>query len=151
MDEDVNAYKSPFLVKAYDKGFFNIDMGLITGLSVTRGGECEWNDDGLPTQINISIEIEDLYSTLYLPPLDKSFDLFGGAVQVARNTSMMDYLSNLAGLNIADVDIGRTIQMSLYLASKGRRESYNYFWNSIDNGVSNLMYNLYRRLGAVKK
>ena len=37
IDDNPNGYTSPFLVKAYCKGMFNIDMGIITDLSVTRG------------------------------------------------------------------------------------------------------------------
>ncbi len=150
MDEDPNGYKSPFLVKVYDKGFFNIDMGIVTALTAIRGGECEWNDDGLPTQINVSLEVEDLYSTLYLPAL-KGFDIFGGAGALVKNTAMMDYLSNLGGLNIADVDIERSATLAIYMASHGPREALNYFWNSVDNGTSNIMYNLYRSLGSVRR
>ena len=64
MDDNPNGYKSPFLVKGSCKGMFNIDMGMITSMSVTKGAECCWNDDGLPTQIDINITIEDLYSSL---------------------------------------------------------------------------------------
>ena len=33
---DPNSYWSPFLVRAYSKGLFNIDMGLITSMNVTK-------------------------------------------------------------------------------------------------------------------
>jgi hypothetical protein len=32
-----NGYSSPFLVRAFYKGIFNVDMGIITNLSVTKG------------------------------------------------------------------------------------------------------------------
>ena len=37
---DPNSYWSPFLVRAYSKGLFNIDMGLITSMNVTKGAQC---------------------------------------------------------------------------------------------------------------
>lgn len=147
MDEDANGYKSPFLVKAYNKGFFNIDMGIVSGLSVTRGGESQWNDAGLPTQINVSLEIEDLYSTLSMPPV--GMDPFANATAIVQNTAMMDYLSNLGGLNIADTEITRAAEMWNYMAINGST-GLSYFWNKIDNGVANFMYQLYRKMGAIQ-
>lgn len=35
------AYFSPFLVRAYYKGLFNVDMGIIPGLTITKGDEGE--------------------------------------------------------------------------------------------------------------
>ena len=145
LDKNANGYKSPFLVKAYDKGFFNIDMGIVSGLSVTRGGEAQWNDSGLPTQINVSLEIEDLYSTLSLPPLNTN--LLQSATAIVQNTAMMDYLSNLGGLNIADSDINRAAAMWNFMITSGNSGG-NYFWDTLDNGAANFMYKLYRRFGA---
>ena len=61
---DPNSFEAPFLVKAYSKGMFNIDMGIISSMTVTKGRTCAWNDDGLPTEIDISLDIKDLYSNL---------------------------------------------------------------------------------------
>lgn len=146
MDNDANGYKSPFLVKAYNKGFFNIDMGIVSGLSVTRGGEAQWNDDGLPTQINVSIEIEDLYSTLSMPPL--GMNPLSNATAIVQNTSMMDYLANLGGLNIAESELNRAASMWNYMV--GNSAAGTYFWDRINNGAANFMYKLYRKLGAVQ-
>ena len=153
MEDDANGYKSPFLVKAYEKGFFNIDMGLVTSLTVTRGGECQWNDAGLPTQINVSLEIEDLYSFLALPNLKTSnpFSELAGVANIVKNTALMDYLSNLSGLNIGESELDRAAKLYMYLMGKeitvGLKSN---FWNRIDNGISNLMYKIYHKLGAVQ-
>ena len=66
IQKDANGYSSPFLVRAYSKGMFNVDMGIISSMSVTKGAECQWSDDGVPTQIDISIQIDDLYSNLLI-------------------------------------------------------------------------------------
>ena len=142
LKDNANAYNSPFLVKAYSKGMFNIDMGLITDMSVTRGAECQWNDDGLPTQMDISITIEDLYSSLYLTNKDN----FADNLAVVTNTAMMDYLSNLAGLNIADVDLGRQIKMLGYLSWNTLLDSPSTIWNRFDNSIQNAIATLYKKL-----
>ena len=40
------AYFSPFLLRCYYKGLFNIDMGIMQSLSITKGAEGEWTVDG---------------------------------------------------------------------------------------------------------
>lgn len=142
LKDNANGYNSPYLVKAYSKGMFNIDMGLITDMQVTRGAECQWNDDGLPTQMDISITIEDLYSSLYLT--NKSN--FADNLSVVSNTAMMDYLANLAGLNIADTELGRQIDMLGYLTWNSITNSPSTLWNRFDNSVQNVIAKLYRSL-----
>lgn len=142
LKDNANGYNSPFLVKAYSKGMFNIDMGLITDMQVTRGAECQWNDDGLPTQMDISITIEDLYSSLYLTNKDN----FADNLAVVSNTAMMDYLANLAGLNIASTELGRQIDMLGYLTWNSITNSPSTLWNRFDNAVQNAVAKLYKSL-----
>ena len=132
-DNDPNAYTSPFLVKAYCKGMFNIDMGLITDLTVTRGAECQWNDDGLPTQIDISITIEDLYSSLFMT------DESDSNLAIVKNTSMMDFLANLAGLNIAETEILRRERMLLYLTGSDLTRIPSSIYNKFDTAIANII------------
>ena len=136
-----NAYSSPFLVRAYAKGMFNINMGLITDLSATRGAACEWNVDGLPTQIDISLTIEDLYSSLFITdpygagPINTNWDL-------VTNTEFMDFLANLGGLNVATQVSNRKAKMLTYLTSAGIARApstiYTYFENAVSNKLRQL-------------
>lgn len=162
-----NAYNTPFLVRAYAKGLFNINMGMITDLSVTRGGEAQWNDNGLPTQIDIAITVEDLYSTLFMTnpsgdaegliggimaelPLTQTgnlFDIRGNFkkffnLDVVANTEMLDFLANLAGLNIAAEEIGRKGRMIQYLTGVGIRRTGANLYNYFETGVSNIIRKL---------
>ena len=148
-DDYANAYNAPFLVKAYCKGLFNIDMGIITDMSVSRGAECQWNDDGLPTQMDIDISIEDLYSSLYMSAMKDTDPPFlinqiKNNLSVVRNTSMLDYLANLAGLNIAEQEIARATRMFMKLAGSTFDRIGNDIYNKFDLGVSKLISNLYK-------
>lgn len=146
--DDPNGFISPFLVKAYSKGMFNIDMGLITGLTATVGAECQWNDDGLPTQIDLDFTIEDLYSSLFMTPLGSDGTRpLDDYLHVVRNTAMMDFLSNLAGLNIADVEPARQSLMALYLAEPTAAQFLSNKWNAFDTGVANFISKLYTKIG----
>lgn len=127
IQNNINAYRTPFLVKAYSKGLFNVDMGMIDGISVTKGAACCWNDDGLPTQIDISINIVDLYKSLAMSGYTddsqnvgffSTFRLLQQGDQlksVVNNTAYMDFLANMAGLNINQMEIGRKVKMYLFL------------------------------------
>jgi hypothetical protein len=159
-----NAYNTPFILRAYAKGMFNINMGMITDLSVTRGGEAQWNDNGLPTQIDISITIEDLYNTLFItnpssadnnvvsqiPGLGTGdiTDVVGNIkalfnLDVVNNTEMVDFLANLAGLNIAAQPIDRKFRLQMYLTGatfkRAGSDLYNYFDNQVLNAIGRLM------------
>ena len=135
-DNNPNGYKSPFLVKAYSKGIFNIDMGMITSMNVTKGDECCWNDDGLPTQIDIGLDIEDLYSTLAMSDQSNMFN-------VVNNTSYMDYLANMAGLNIAQMEVGRRIKMFYYLERNKLLTTPSRLFTRFEQGISKVIGRLY--------
>jgi len=89
-------YTSPFLVKAFCKGFFSIPCGLITSLSFTRGkDEFGWSTSMLPTSVNVSMTIKDLSPAFFLSMQDIGlFDTF------SRNDKLMEYLDTLSALGI---------------------------------------------------
>lgn len=134
LEDDPNSYKSPFLVRAYCKGMFNIDMGLISNMSVTRGATAQWNDNGIPTQIDVEMSIEDLYSALYLTDSGKSIT---SAITIASNTGMMDYLCNLAGLNLADMEFTRIIKMTSAILTSDVKNLGGNIWTRLDTAVNN--------------
>ena len=142
---DPNSYESPFLVKAYSKGMFNIDMGIITSMTVNKGATCCWNDNGLPTQIDISLEIKDLYSHLAMSTLDVAHP-FQSVANVVNNTAYMDFLANTAGLNLGQMEVGRRITMIYYLAQTYAATATSNIFNRLDQGVSKLIGKLYNIL-----
>ncbi len=145
IEEDPNAYTAPFLVKAFCKGMFNVDMGIITSMSVTKGAECQWNDDGLPTQIDISLEIKDLYSSLFMTGYGGNI-ITGGIKNIVGNTSMMDFLANMAGLNLAQMEMGRRTTMYMNLFKSRFETTPSRIWSRFDQRISNLMDKLYRTI-----
>ena len=99
-----NAYVSPFIVRAYYKSMFHIDMGLITDCSIEKGDVQAWNQDGLPTQITVNLTIKDLYNV---------FSLAAGTGwnDVLSNPAELDYLANLCGINIEYPDFRRQLYL----------------------------------------
>ena len=146
---DPNGYISPYLCKAYMKGMFNIDMGIITNMTVSKGATAQWNDNGVPTQIDVSISIEDLYSGLFMTAEGENgglaFNSLKRIAAIASNTAMMDYLSNLGGLNVGDTEINRRMNVfnALLLNEMGRIPSAN-LWRNFDQGLNNILAKAYR-------
>lgn len=109
-----NGYSAPFLVKAFYKGSFNIDMGIITEMTVNKGKEGGWTKDGLPTVVDVSFTIQDLYSTISMTPitLAKSNTL--------ENIQELDYLCSLCGININEPELTRIVKLyaTLNITSK---------------------------------
>ena len=143
--QNPNAYDTPFLVRAYAKGMFNINMGMITSMDVTRGAEAQWNDQGLPTQMDINITIEDLYTSLYLSN-PKGINYFRNTFDIITNTEMVDYLANLSGLNVAAETVTRQVQLFKYMVAADFARTPSNIYNYFENGVTNLIRRAFERL-----
>lgn len=101
-----NGIQSPFLVRAYYKGFFNVSMGIITSMSVSRGEKCKWNLQGLPLDVDVNFSIKDLYQSLSMANDDDY-------KQLSKNVDELDYLANLCGINVNKPDIMRQVELSI--------------------------------------
>lgn len=135
-----NTYFAPYLVKAYSPGSINIDMGIIDSLSATKGATCQWNADGLPTQIDVDLSIKDLYHSLAMSAWGQNVLALniGRVWATVSNTAYMDFLANMAGLNVKDthrrkVELAKTIMINR-ITNTGAR-LYTHFSNKISNYV----------------
>ena len=144
-----NSYKSPQLVRGYYKGFFNCNMGIIGQMNITRGDRGKWTVSGLPTQVDVNFTIKDLYSYLSLSQDDDvKFSLGKNflTTDFIRNTYLLDYLSNLCGININKPDIFRTaaLYQSTLLNDAVTKVTFNEF-SSIKQAFSRCAYNRFER------
>lgn len=108
------SYFSPFLLRCYYKGLFNVDMGIMTGLSITKGADAEWTIDGLPTVAEVNFEIKDLYEGMFMSKAEFDKDM-----TILSNITELDYIANSCGININDQEVMRTVKLwkALYLDS----------------------------------
>ena len=89
-----NTYGSPFLLKCYVPGVFNCNLGIVTSINIRKASnEDAWSVDGLPTEMDVTLNIKDLYSRLTMSPSNEPW-LF------LNNSSMVEYLSTISGLNL---------------------------------------------------
>lgn len=138
VEGDVNSYESPYLVKAYCKGLFSVDFGMITGMNVTKGAECCWNDDGLPTQIDISIDITDLYKSMSMSGKDPT-----KVFKIVENTAYLDFLANTSGLNIGQMEMFRKAKLASYLLQSSVKNIPSRMWSRLQQGGSKLAGKLF--------
>lgn len=91
-----NTFAAPFLVKFYIPGICTCNMGLVEGLQITKPTTQEaYNADGLPTEIDVTLSIADLYSDLSMTPSNNP-------VLFVNNSSLVEYLGTTCGLNLID-------------------------------------------------
>lgn len=130
---DANGYISPFLVRAFYKGLFNVDMGIITNMSVQKGGDGRWTKDGLPTSIEVNFTIKDLYNYMALSDAPKM------GKNLMNNITLLDYIGNTCGININEIDIIRKAEMYLMVGGVGTVQDkiVNNMFGSLDQWLTN--------------
>lgn len=134
-----NGYIAPYMVKAFYKGLYNIDMGIISGLNFTKGDEGSWTRSGLPTIVKVSADIKDLYSAFSIS------DTRNGEINVFNNTILMDYIANLCGVNINEPDVYRNIEMYLSTKTNKVRDAIRFdIFRGLEQNVNNSLYKIYR-------
>ena len=93
-----HSYTSPFLIRAYCRGMFNIPLGIVTSLTIERGrDEFGWSSQYLPLEVNVSMTIKDLSPQLFISMNCGVIDTF------TKNTTMQSYLDTLSALGLRDM------------------------------------------------
>lgn len=77
-----NTYTSPHIIQCFSQGWFNCGMAIVKSASIDKN---EWNAVGLPNEVKISLNVEDLYSALSLPKSDSPLSFM-------QNTGMLEFL-----------------------------------------------------------
>lgn len=141
VEDNPNGYTSPFLVRAIYKGVFNVDMGIITDMSVSKGAECQWTPNGVPTSIEVSLSIKDLYQVLSITPTTSSNFQY----DTMNNTALMDYIANLCGINMYKPEVSRLIDMWWVNNISNRvTDIPANIWNNIQQKVQNSIMSIFR-------
>jgi len=142
MQDNPNAYFSPFLVRASYKGFFNVDMGIISNLSFSKGDEAQWNAMGIPTTVDVSMTITDLYEALSITPTSAT----NWGFDTLDNTTLMDYLMTMCGINVYKPEIARMLDMWVVNNFSNRaRDLFSIsLWGNLRQSVSNAVLRIYR-------
>jgi hypothetical protein len=141
INQNPNGYVNPFLVRAMYKGFFNVDMGIITSCNITKGDDAQWSINGIPTSVDISLTITDLYDVMSMTATTST----NFSYDTLDNTAQMDYLMNLCGINIYKPDIGRWIDLWYTNNVENRLgDITTNLWGSLRTKISNAITKIYR-------
>lgn len=90
--ESANSFSSPFLVKAYVDGIFSCNLGLVESISISKVSD-SWSVSGLPTEVDVTLNITDLYSSLSMSPSSSP-------VMFANNSSLIEYIATNCGMSL---------------------------------------------------
>jgi hypothetical protein len=92
---NLDMYTFPFIVKAFCRGLFNVEMGAITSFSVQRGGQDNtlWSFNGPSEIISVEFEITPLINQLVM---SSSQDGIGWLM---KNKGLQEYLSAVSAFD----------------------------------------------------
>jgi SH3 domain protein len=104
-----NTYGAPFLIKVFCDGIFTTNLGIVSSISINKNVDPEsWTVDGFPSEVDVSLEIVDLYSDLTMSP-QTNIEMF------LANSSLIDYIGTTCGLNFLEPQI--TNKMKNYITT----------------------------------
>lgn len=88
-------YSFPYILKVNQKGWFNSNLAVMSGINITRGGNdgTSWSSQGIATEWTVNFEIAPLYAQLTLPSTDHPL-LF------MKNDGLIDYLGNMCSFDL---------------------------------------------------
>jgi len=142
-DKGVSQYGSPFLIRAFSKGYFNVEMGIIESITWKRFGDGDMiSEDGVPTQIDVSISFKDLYHALAMTEFYGDSGLGSNISAFMNNTGLMDLIGTLSGVNMNRISISERI--SMFMASG--MNAFSSLGSNFMLGVNTRVRNISSRL-----
>lgn len=96
--QSANSFNSPFLLKAYVNNTFTCNLGIASSISIQKVAD-SFSTSGLPSEVDVTIQINDLYSDLMMTP-SSSPKMF------VENTSLVEYLATACGLDLTAPNLG---------------------------------------------
>ena len=128
------SYIEPMLVRVNVPGAFEVDMGVITSMTINKGGSDNlWTSDNLPRLIEVSLEIQDLYPALTMSCRNKMYKY---------NKNLSSYLECMGGIRaealswekLLNFKVNRFISNSILVTwddtIKNKFEDWQYSVNS---------------------
>lgn len=137
----IDMYAHPPVVRAFARGIYACDIGVLTGIQVKRGGEDDtaWTASGQPMEIDVTFSIKALHTSLMQSD---------SQIWFAKNIGLQLYIGTLCGIDMT-VPHKYLIQMTLAAFTEGffidgaRNFSYG-LWKAI---AHNPIANLDRKVG----
>lgn len=136
--DNMSIYGRPYLIKAYSMGYFNVELGIIESLEWRRYGDGDMiSSDGIPTQIDVSVNFKDLYHVLTMGKTDSVSTISA----FFSNTGLMNVIGELSGVNMNTITIGERISLYVSAASNALTGMPTNFMRHISDRIRNLAEN----------
>lgn len=97
------SHGAPFLCRVYSQGMTDIRLGMISDITISRGGSnLGYSVDMLPTQVNVSVTVKNMNSVMTVAMSDSVFGDAIGFSAFDEDTALTEYLSAMSGLSLYD-------------------------------------------------
>lgn len=128
-----NMYTYPFLVRAFQKGHFNCDLGVMSGLTLKRGGSDDtgWSVHGMATEWEASFDIIPLYSQLMVSSTANPF-------LYLQNTSLIEYLATICGCDLKANNLSVKLDIAKTMINNQFSDRPTELWRGLAEGVASL-------------
>lgn len=84
-------------------------MGMVSNLTITKGGDgSAWSIYGLPTQVDLSIQIQDLYQSFMLSRINNVHPV--DAYNLLSNDQFLNFIAVNAGMPLSCLDMDLRIK-----------------------------------------
>jgi hypothetical protein len=101
-----STYTSPFYIRAFSKGLFSVEMGLIDSLTITKGTDRnERTVEGFSKSVNCELQIKPVIPKLMV---GLNAGIFG--ILSSKNVGFREYIAMMANVDLID----RTVILNKY-------------------------------------
>jgi hypothetical protein len=130
----LQGYDSPYILKCFSKGWFACDMGIVESIDIKKPEAGHWTIEGLPTQLEVTLTIKDLYPTIMMT--------HKGLGSIHKyNTGLIEYMKVLANVNFVNENAAKRwihdkkVMVKKFLSFPSRLEDggVRYVTNAFNN------------------
>lgn len=135
----INTYDSPFLIRAFSKGYFNVEMGIIESMSYKRFGDGDMiTANGVPTQIDVTVDFKDMYHMLSITPYHvTNMGLF------FNNAGLIELVGTLSGINMNRLGLSERLSLYVYAGTERVRTLGSNFMQHVRDRTRNIVESFY--------
>lgn len=128
-----NSYGSPFLIKAYCEGVFTCNLGIVSSISISKNVSPEsWTNDGFPSEVDVTLNITDLYSDLTMSPAK-------APLMFLSNSSLIEYLATTCGLSLIQPQLNMRLNYTINAVKNAFGDIDQNIISEVSNTIENLL------------
>lgn len=95
LSHKLGVYGAPFVVRVYSKGSINMNLGLVESITINKLAK-DNTISGLPTRIEVTLTIKDLYGVIGLPRYAERKD------QIVNSAGLTEWMASMTGITMSN-------------------------------------------------